>query len=123
MEDRFSVLNYQQLGPDDKPQAFAARHALALVELLGDDIPILLVQGANDRIVPAEQARTMFNTLLATGRVEDDCKVYPHGAHGFLFWDDPSIHPQEELIDTEKAWQDILAFMDQRVKEPDWDWD
>jgi dipeptidyl aminopeptidase/acylaminoacyl peptidase len=107
-------------GPDDKPEAFAQRHAHSLIPRLGA-APIFLVQGALDRIVPKEQALDMYRALRESGRQVDDCRLYEHGAHGFLFWDDPKLHPVEELRDAEKAWNDILNFFGGLVG-PQEDW-
>ncbi len=97
-------------GPDDKPEAFAARHALPLAEKLGP-APVLLVQGAKDRIVPADQAGRMRETLMQAGRRQDQLRVYPLGEHGFLFWDDPEKHSAEELAERNRAWSEILQFL------------
>jgi dipeptidyl aminopeptidase/acylaminoacyl peptidase len=97
-------------GPQDRPEAFAARHALPLAEKLGP-APVMLVQGAKDRIVPAQQAGRMHEALMAAGRRQDKLRVYPLGEHGFLFWDDPELHSQEELAETGRAWEEILQFL------------
>lgn len=97
-------------GPQDKPEAFAQRHALPLAERLGST-PVMLVQGARDRVVPAQQAGRMHEALMAAGRRQDHLRVYPLGEHGFLFWDDPELHSIEELAETEKAWEEILLFL------------
>jgi dipeptidyl aminopeptidase/acylaminoacyl peptidase len=103
-------------GPEDKPEAFARRHALSLVDRLSP-APILLVQGALDEIVPPAQARTMFEALRAEGRTQDRLRIYESGGHGFLFWDDPQERGAEELRDAERAWVDILAFMRDALRE------
>jgi len=110
VEDPLSVKVYGK-GPQDKPDAFAQRHALDLIGQLPADVPIFLVQGQHDKIVPAQQALTMFGALRESGRQIDSCRVYDSGAHGFLFWDDPELHPVEELRDAANAWHDILGFL------------
>jgi dipeptidyl aminopeptidase/acylaminoacyl peptidase len=112
--DSLSVRVYGT-GPKDKPQAFAKRQALTLIPKLGP-APIMLVQGAKDRIVPVDQARTMKAALEKAGRTQDLLRVYPEGAHGFLFWDDPALHSKEELAASEKAWRDILQFLKAAVR-------
>jgi len=102
-------------GPADRPEAFAIRHALSLVEKLGD-APILLVQGEKDRIVPVDQARGMYRALVASGRKQDRLRTYPQAGHGFLFWDDPALHSPEELAETEQAWREILQFLRDRIE-------
>ncbi len=116
VHDSLSVRVYGE-GPKDKPEAFAARNALALIGQL-PDAPILLVQGAQDRTVPQQQAITMFQALRAAGRQQDRCRVYDHGGHGFLFWDDPKLHSHEELRDAQFAWDDILGFLQQTIGPP-----
>lgn len=97
-------------GPEDRPQAFADRHALSV---LGDlcDAPIFVVQGARDAIVPEAQGRTLAAALASQGRQGDRLEVYSHGEHGFLFWDDPERRSADQLADTERAWSDILLFL------------
>lgn len=119
VSDPLSVRVYGN-GPEDKPEAFAQRHALSLIPELSE-APIFLVQGKHDRIVPEEQALDMYRALRESGRQQDDVRVFEHGAHGFLFWDDPKLHPVEELRDTEKAWNQILTFIGSVVgPEDDW---
>jgi dipeptidyl aminopeptidase/acylaminoacyl peptidase len=96
-------------GPQDKPQAFAERHALAAIPKLAP-APIYLVQGELDEIVPKQQALTMFGALREAGRQQDGCRIYPDAGHGFLFWNDPSKRSVEQLRSTENAWHDILNF-------------
>lgn len=116
--DELSVKVYGH-GPEDKPEAFASRHALSLVPDFPADVPIFLVQGEHDRIVPQEQALTMFAALRESGRQIDRCRIYQHGAHGLLYWDDPEKHTVEALRDAENAWHDILGFLEEVVGEED----
>lgn len=101
-------------GPEDRPEAFAKRHALSLVDDLCE-APILFVQGDRDEIVPAAQATTMIQALRASGRLQDRIRLYDDGAHGFLYWDDPKLHDQTELREAKDAWMDILGFVDDCV--------
>lgn len=117
VSDSLTVKVYGQ-GPEDKPEAFAARHALSVVHDLGD-APILLVQGAQDAIVPKEQARAMYHALVDAGRQQDRIRVYESGGHGFLFWDEPDKHTAEELADAEAAWNDILDFLNEHLDSGD----
>ncbi len=102
-------------GPKDKPEAFASRNAVDLVGKLSD-APIFLVQGALDEVVPKQQALTMIEALKAAGRTQDVCRVYEHGAHGFIFWDDPERHTPERLEAAKEAWNDILRFLDDSLE-------
>jgi dipeptidyl aminopeptidase/acylaminoacyl peptidase len=112
--DSLSVAVYGT-GPSDKPEAFAARHALSLVADLSP-APILLVGGQKDAVVPAAQARTMYDALREAGRTQDELRVYSTGGHGFLFWDDPKQHTTEELEQAEKAWAHILDFLSRNLE-------
>lgn len=106
-------------GPEDRPQAFADRHALALL----DDLcaaPIFVVQGARDVIVPEAQGRTLSSALADRGRSGDRLEVYAQGEHGFLFWDDPEKRSPAQLADTERAWADILQFLRTALGEDAW---
>ena len=69
------------------------------------------MQGAEDPIVPEDQAHALAAALAARGRTQDRVEVYPHGGHGFLYWDDPEKRSPEQLDDTRRAWDDILAFV------------
>lgn len=106
-------------GPQDKPEAFAARHALSLVPDLCDT-PIFLVQGKHDEVVPAQQAITMSRALREAGRQQDLIRVYELGAHGFLFWDDPKQHETEALREAQNAWVDILSFVNDALGLDQW---
>lgn len=101
-------------GPQDKPEAFAVRHALTRIPDLSP-APIYLVQGELDEIVPKEQASTMIEALRAAGREQDRCSIYPAAGHGFLYWDDPEKRSAEGLRSTEKAWREILEFFGELV--------
>ncbi len=96
-------------GPEDRPEAFARRHGLAVIDDLSD-APILLIQGGRDEIVPRSQATTMIAALREKGRLQDRIRIYPDVGHGFLYWDDPKLHEQVELRQATTAWQDILSF-------------
>jgi len=122
LDDDFDVRDPLSLkvygdGPGDRPEAFSERHALNVL----DDLcpaPILLVQGARDPIVPEPQARVMASALAGRGRRGDALRVYEHGGHGFLYWDDPETRSVEELADTRAAWSDILSFVRRALAEP-----
>lgn len=101
-------------GPEDKPDAFALRHAPNFFETLCD-APILAVQGARDKVVPLAQAQSLLAGLRGLGREQDRIEVYPEGGHGFLYWDDPALHSAEEIADADRAWADILDFLRRAV--------
>lgn len=119
VSDSISVRVYGS-GPDDKPEAFAERNALALAGKLSD-APLMLVQGGRDEIVPRQQAVTMITALRDSGRLQDRIKIYPDVGHGFLYWDDPRLHEQIELRQAKVAWQDILGFFQEHVGHDDYE--
>jgi dipeptidyl aminopeptidase/acylaminoacyl peptidase len=97
-------------GPDDRPGAFAERH---LPNFLDDlcDAPILVLQGARDRIVPVEQAIFLREELARRGRTQDDVRIYETGGHGFIFWDDAALHDEDELAEAEQARAGMFGFL------------
>ncbi len=103
-------------GPEDRPEAFAARHALNVLDDLAP-APIFIVQGERDPIVPVAQARTLYAALRARGRTQDRLEIYPLGAHGFLYWDDAALHGPAELDEAERAWHDIFEFLHACVRD------
>jgi hypothetical protein len=54
---------------------------------------------------------------MQAGRRQDHLRVYPQGAHGFLFWDEPELHDTEELAETQRAWEEILQFLRRCLEE------
>ena len=109
VRDELSLRIYGE-GPQDKPEAFAERHALNFLDSLCP-APMLIVQGAKDLIVPEPQAHALYMALRERGRTIDALRVYEHGGHGFVFWDDPERRTPEELADAARAWDDILTFV------------
>jgi len=65
--------------PEDK-EIYEQRAPIQHVERLS--CPILLLQGAEDKIVPPNQAETMFEAVKAQG-IPCCLKVYPGEQHGF----------------------------------------
>jgi dipeptidyl aminopeptidase/acylaminoacyl peptidase len=101
-------------GPEDKPVAFAARH---LPNFLDDlcEAPILVLQGGQDRVVPPFLAESLRQELLERGRDQDEVRIYPTGGHGFLFWDDPALHDEAELVEAETARARMREFLSTRA--------
>lgn len=102
-------------GPEDKPLAFSTRHALAQIPNL--KAPVLILQCGRDDIVPAQQAIT-FKAKLDRARHPAKLKIYPRCRHGFLVYT-PYLKngaAPAERIETEKAWQDLLGFLEKHLK-------
>jgi dipeptidyl aminopeptidase/acylaminoacyl peptidase len=70
-------------GPDDKPQNFLERHGLRVVPDLPPGMPILILQGERDTIVPPDQAQRLADMLEAQGQPHT-LRMYPKSAHGFV---------------------------------------
>jgi dipeptidyl aminopeptidase/acylaminoacyl peptidase len=101
-------------GPEDKPENFAARH---LPNFLDDlcDAPILLLQGAKDEVVPPFLAEFLRDELGRRGRTQDTVRIFETGGHGFLFWDDPELHDQPELVEAEEARAQMVDFLQRQA--------
>lgn len=108
VSDSLSVAVYGH-GPEDRPEAFARRQAVAVAADIA--VPVLLQQGQADRIVPPFQARLMAEALEEAGRVEVLLLEYPLLGHAFWFWDDPKSHTEAELVQAEEAWSDFTEFL------------
>ena len=100
-------------GPEDRPEAFAVRRAVPRARDIR--IPVLLQQGLADRIVPPFQARAMLDALRRAGHPDAALLEYPELGHAFWFWNDLRHHPQEELAEAERAWGDLLGFLDRVI--------
>lgn len=87
--------------------------------------PTVASYGAKDRLLPG--AATKLESLLAEGDVPRDVKEYPDVGHSFMNdWGTPGPVKVVERItgmaysapEAEDAWQRILAFFDQHLKDP-----
>lgn len=97
-------------GPEHKPMAFSARHALNQIPNL--KAPVFIVQGGRDDIVPVEQAIT-FKAHLDRAGHPAALNIYPHCRHAFLVYAPYQKHgvTPAERIESEQAWQDLLDFL------------
>jgi dipeptidyl aminopeptidase/acylaminoacyl peptidase len=68
-------------GPQDHPESFRIRNGLSVLETV--NVPVLILQGGRDSIVPPEQAQALFDGLEALGKTAQ-LEVYPNSTHGFL---------------------------------------
>jgi pimeloyl-ACP methyl ester carboxylesterase len=48
-------------------------------------VPVLIVHGTDDRILPFEATAARYSYLLAGLLPDARVKIYPDSAHGFLF--------------------------------------
>lgn len=98
-------------GPQDRPESFAIRHALAVSDKIR--CPVLILQGEKDDIVPPEQGRFLKEALGSRAQLE----LYPDALHGFLVYAPylSDVDPREKR-QTEQAWKVMLAFLDRELK-------
>lgn len=96
-------------GPQDRPLSFKIRNALGVVDKL--EVPVLLLQGKKDKIVPYEQAQLMYDEMTAKGK-EVELFLYEDALHGFIVYApyDEEADPKEKE-QTEKAWQEVERFL------------
>lgn len=91
-------------GPQDRPQAFARRDAMAHVADI--QTPVLIIQGGVDRTVPPQQAEEFAKALQAAGKPYEILR-YPTEEHGFLIYPgDPASNRNREA-----AWAHIRQFL------------
>ena len=99
-------------GPELSPDNFTSRLGILGLEKLPSDLPILIVQGQRDVIVPASQADILYEALKNL-----DIRVAihrsKHGQHGYLIRREALVGA--EKLDSERAWQAIYAFLEARL--------
>ncbi|MBI3926277.1 MAG: S9 family peptidase [Armatimonadetes bacterium] len=97
-------------GPEDRPESFEIRHGLSVADEI--EVPVLILQGEKDAIVPPEQGRILKKELERHG-VSVTLKTYPDALHGFLVYapylDDASAAEKKQ---TEDAWDETLDFLE-----------
>jgi len=100
-------------GPQDRPQSFRIRHGLGVVEKLPGTMPVLILQGAKDTVVPPDQARALAKALEARGQPYR-LLLYPHSAHGFLV-SRKTLRKQGEksavYLESLQAWAALWEFL------------
>ena len=96
-------------GPKKRPQSFAIRNGLGVVDKL--NCPVLALQGALDDIVPEEQAWLLKRAMKRSGK-DIQVKVYPDALHGFLVYA-PYISNASaaEKAQTKDAWKTMIQFL------------
>jgi dipeptidyl aminopeptidase/acylaminoacyl peptidase len=112
-KDRITRQTYGD-GPGDRPQSFAIRNAVSFVKDI--KCPVLVLQGAKDKIVPPEQAQ-YAKEALDREKVPSDVRIYPDCLHGFLVYA-PYIDDADknEKAQTEEAWKVMIDFLDKALK-------
>lgn len=96
-------------GPASRPQSFAIRHGLSVVNRV--NCPVLVLQGKKDDIVPYQQALYLQEAMRKAGKT---CivELYPDCLHGFLVYAPylSDVDPRERQ-QTEQSWRTMLKFL------------
>ena len=104
-------------GPEDKPENFRIRHALTVLSNLR--VPVLILQGDKDKIVPLEQGQ-ILQTKLISLRKSSVLKTYPNSGHGFLIYQEREIkrHGADSLQykESRAAWNEMMAFLAEKLR-------
>ncbi len=104
-------------GPEDKPENFRIRHALTVLPNLR--IPVLILQGDKDKIVPLEQGQ-ILQTKLTELRKSSVLRTYPNSGHGFLIYQEREIkrHGADsvEYKESRAAWSEMMAFLAEKLR-------
>jgi dipeptidyl aminopeptidase/acylaminoacyl peptidase len=104
-------------GPEDKPENFRIRHALTVLPNLR--VPVLILQGDKDKIVPLEQGQ-ILQTKLTSLRKSSVLKTYPNSGHGFLIYQEREIkrHGVDSLQykESRAAWNEMMAFLAEKLR-------
>jgi dipeptidyl aminopeptidase/acylaminoacyl peptidase len=104
-------------GPEDKPENFRIRHALTVLPNLR--VPVLILQGDKDKIVPLEQGQ-ILQTKLTSLRKSSVLKTYPNSGHGFLIYQEREIkrHGADSLQykESRAAWNEMMAFLAEKLR-------
>jgi len=96
-------------GPIDHPEEFARRSALAVACEI--ESPVLIIQGAEDRLVPPEQGESLAHAFRDCGKDNYTYRLYDGAGHGFIWYGNGEM--QINGRDPESmAWQDIISFID-----------
>lgn len=98
-------------GPQDRPQSFAVRMGLSAVPRLPATMPVLIVQGGKDVVVPPEQAKSLQRELAKYGK-PNTLKIYPNSEHGFVITQEAAAKKSKAAgLEATQAWADIVAFL------------
>ncbi|MDO4613910.1 MAG: prolyl oligopeptidase family serine peptidase [Actinomycetaceae bacterium] len=93
---------YRLLGADSPADpVFRERSPLELVETI--DVPVLLLQGEDDPIVPPSQTRAIADALRSRG-VDVEVHTFPGESHGFRTWEAKKKALLSELAFYRRVW-------------------
>lgn len=103
-------------GPTDRPQSFAVRMGLTAAANIPSTMPVLIVQGDIDKIVPPEQAKALQRTLEQNGKTSR-LNIYPNSEHGFVITQEAAAKKSKIAgSEAKQAWAAIIAFLKTSTK-------
>ncbi len=103
-------------GPADRPESFAVRMGLSAVPKIPDAMPVLIIQGGKDVIVPLEQAKVLHSSLKKNGK-QSQLNVYPNSEHGFVITQEAAAKKSKVSgLEASLAWSDIKKFLLETTK-------
>lgn len=97
-------------GPETNPKSFSLRDGTSAA--YGVKVPVLILQGGKDVIVPPVQAEVLADALDDAGAPRR-LLIYPNSLHGFLVYA-PYMRGQidmAEINEAEKAWNEVFMFL------------
>ena len=103
-------------GPTDRPQSFAIRMGLTAASKISSQMPVLIVQGGKDLIVPPEQALALQAALEQNGKTST-LNIYPNSEHGFVITQETAAKKSTIAgLEAKQAWTDIKKFLLEHTK-------
>jgi dipeptidyl aminopeptidase/acylaminoacyl peptidase len=103
-------------GPTDRPSSFAIRMGLSAVPKLSSTMPVLIVQGGKDVIVPPEQGKALHESLEQHGKISQ-LNIYPNSEHGFVITQEAAAKKSKIAgLEAKQAWADIKKFLLEMTK-------
>ncbi len=103
-------------GPNDRPASFAVRMGLTAVPKLPNTMPILIIQGGKDVIVPPEQGKALHATLEKNNK-PSQLNIYPNSEHGFVITQEAAAKKSNIAgLEAKQAWVDIKKFLLENTK-------
>lgn len=98
-------------GPLDRPQGFAIRMGLSAVPKISSGMPVLIIQGGKDVVVPPEQAKVLHETLKTNSK-QSQLNIYPNSEHGFVITQEAAAKKSKVSgLEASLAWSDIKKFL------------
>jgi dipeptidyl aminopeptidase/acylaminoacyl peptidase len=103
-------------GPTDRPESFAIRMGLSAVPKIRGSMPVLIIQGGKDVIVPPEQAVTLHQAFQNNNK-KSQLNIYPNSEHGFVITQEAAAKKSKLAgLEASLAWADIKKFLLETTK-------